>query len=192
MISADGRSDGGALGREAARRVRSDGGIEVRPGLTDRELDAVERRYGFEFADDHRAFLAAGLPAGPGWPDWRDGDPADLRRRLDRPVEGVLFDVEHNGYWHPGWGPPPRRADVVDAAREHLATVPQLVPVYSHRYLPGGRGTWGHPVLSVSQTDVIFYGLDLADYIDAELTGRELVRWDREPRATVPFWRDLV
>jgi hypothetical protein len=33
-----------------------------------------------------------------------------------------------------------------------------MVPVYSHRYLPAGRGTYGQPVLSMHQTDIIFYG----------------------------------
>ena len=32
------------------------------PGLTDAEIDRAEREYGFEFADDHKAFLQAGLP----------------------------------------------------------------------------------------------------------------------------------
>jgi hypothetical protein len=36
--------------------------------LTDTELDAVEARLGFAFADDHRAFLAVTLPVGEKWP----------------------------------------------------------------------------------------------------------------------------
>jgi hypothetical protein len=56
-----------------------------------------------------RAFLAAGLPLNslsPGrqrspWPDWRNADPGDLGERLDWPVTGALFDVQHNALWHP-------------------------------------------------------------------------------------------
>jgi hypothetical protein len=54
--------------------------------------------------DDHRAFLAAGLPVNVPfepeegvsyawerpWPDWRDGDPAAIREQLEWPVDGVL------------------------------------------------------------------------------------------------------
>jgi hypothetical protein len=61
-----------------------------------------------------------------------------------------LFDVEHNAYWHPDWGQRP--ADFGDAlalAGRRLASVPQMVPVCSRRYLPAGRGTFGHPVLSM-------------------------------------------
>lgn len=35
---------------------------EIEPGLSEAEFDRIERDFGFEFADDHRAFLAAGLP----------------------------------------------------------------------------------------------------------------------------------
>ncbi|MGR6998797.1 hypothetical protein ACU686_12820 [Yinghuangia aomiensis] len=80
-------------------------GADVGPGLSEHELDDVEARFGFRFAADHRVFLAAGLPHGsPSWPDWRHGDPENLRARLSWPVDGVLFDVHINGFWHPAWG----------------------------------------------------------------------------------------
>ncbi|MDQ0984314.1 hypothetical protein [Streptomyces sp. V2I9] len=195
-------TDAGArLGEEAARRLARLRRVEILPGLTDIECARVEEEFGFTFADDHRAFLAAGLPVGrpspasrrPGWPDWRDGDRDGLRASLASPVEGVLFDVEHNAFWSPAWGPRPDvLAEALATARAELAGVPRLVPVHSHRYLPAGRGTYGHPVLSIHQTDIIFYGADLADYIDQEAHGSP--RWDDASplRATVPFWRDLV
>jgi len=73
-----------------------------------------------------------------------------------------------------------------------LMQVRPMVPVYSHRYLPAGRGLSGHPVLSMWQTDIIYYGLDLADYIDREFGGRGPGHEPWEPQATVEFWRDLV
>ncbi len=171
---------------EAATALLAALPTEVGPGLSEAELEAVESRYGFAFADDHRAFLKAGLPLGRPWPDWRDGDPHELRGRLDAPAEGVLFDVEH-GFWYPGWGErPDDRQAALDFARERLLDVPQLVPVYAHRYLPAGRGQSGHPVLSVMQTDIIYYGNHLADYLRNEFGGSpsDLSR----TRANVPFW----
>jgi hypothetical protein len=73
-----------------------------------------------------------------------------------------------------------------------LARVPKMVPVYGHRYLPGERGAFGHPVLSMWQTDIIYYGLDLADYIDREFGRRGQGEDPWEPEARVEFWRDLV
>ncbi|MEV6638440.1 hypothetical protein AB0M54_47795, partial [Actinoplanes sp. NPDC051470] len=205
----DQSGDGGrVLGEEALRRLRRRSVCAIKPGLTDAEFGLIEQEFGFQFADDHKAFLAAGLPVNtraepriPGvryahsepWPDWRHADRDKLRGLLDRPSEGVLFDVEHKNFWYASWGPRPTDlASAMAAAKHMLAQVPTMVPVYGHRYLPAGRGTFGHPVLSLWQTDVIYYGFDLADYIDQEFSlsgSREQVG---EPRASVGFWRDLV
>ena len=59
--------------------------------MSDAELDRVEQRYGFEFADDHRAFLSLGLPASSrSRPDWRNGAPEALREKLRWPADGAL------------------------------------------------------------------------------------------------------
>lgn len=201
-------NDGVLLGERAARCLARTGCCEIGPGLTEAEFARIEREYGFEFADDHRAFLAMGLPLnGPlpetegviythakPWPDWRDDDPAKLRDALDWPIEGVLFDVQH-GFWQHEWGERPEAADeAVEVARTQLATVPRMVPIYGHRYLPAGHGSHGHPVLSMWQTDIIYYGSDLVEYVHREFGAPDgspdHVRTN--PRATVPFWRDLV
>ena len=168
----------------------------VDPGLTTADLDGIERRFGFEFADDHRSFLATVLPVGPGWPDWRAADDTVLRTRLARPVAGVLLDVEQAGFWVADWGERPAAPEeALAVARRRLASVPQLVPVHGRHHLPSGRGAAGHAVVSVHRSDVAFSGTDLVDYVHQEFRagpgiGRTDVRW--RPRATVPFWRDLL
>jgi hypothetical protein len=194
-------SEARRLGEEAARRLARTGQYEIGPGLTDAEFARIERDYDFEFADDHRAFLAAGLPLNRPpeegqtwrnpWPDWRDGDPGDLRDQLGWPVEGTLFDVEH-GFWHPSWGQRPAGiSQALSTARQYLARAPKMIPVYGHRYLPAGRGTCGHPVLSIYQTDIIVYGTDLADYINCEFS-RWFISADWTPPPMVPFWSDFL
>ena len=199
-------SDARRLGEEAARRLALTGQHEIGPGLTDAEFARIERDYGFEFADDHRAFLAAGLPlktpepyerSNP-WPDWRDGDPGDLRKMLDWPVEGALFDVQYNDLWHPSWGQRPAdMSTALSTARRHLARAPKMIPVWGHRYLPAGRGTYGHPVLSISQTDILMFGTDLAEYIAIEFLRRSMIPDltpppDWTPPPMVPFWSDFL
>jgi hypothetical protein len=202
---------GECLGAEAARRLAARDGIEVAhpPGvvglrgyvelhspLTQAEITRAQNAFGFEFADDHRAFLATGLPVGDGWPNWRHGTADQLQAALNSPVLGVLFDVEHNAFWDQRWGECPADARArLRLAQHRLAQVPQLVPIYGHRYLPGGRGTFGHPVLSIHQTDIICYGTDLVDYMYQEFdagTGfeRSDPRW--QPRPTVAFWSELI
>jgi hypothetical protein len=190
------------------RRLRQMAVCDIDSGLTDAEFDRIEHEFGFQFADDHRAFLAAGLPVNtrpeprePGvfyahsepWPDWRNGDRDKLRGMLGWPAEGVLFDVEQNSFWYGGWGPRPAdTASALATASRMLARVPAMVPVYGHRYLPGGRGVSGHPVLSMWQSDIIYYGLDLAHYIPREFGPRDPAEEPWEPHATVDFWRDLL
>ncbi|WP_344646968.1 hypothetical protein [Cryptosporangium japonicum] len=180
----------------------------IDPGLSDTEFARIEHEFGFQFADDHRAFLGAGLPVNsrprprqPGviytyaepWPDWRAAIREPLRERLAWPSEGVLFDVENNGFWFDGWGSRPGdTASALAIAARMLAQVPRMVPIYGHRYLPAGRGTFGHPVLSMWQTDIIHYGMNIADYIDREFGRGQTAEVPWEPQATVEFWTDLI
>jgi hypothetical protein len=185
---------GSPLRVEAAQRLVRVGCVDIQPGLTDAEFAVIEQRYGFEFASDHRAFLAEGLPvwaaghddhpdnASWGWPNWRDGDPATLQDQVDHPVT-VVLDAISDGHWPSGWGRRPADPDqAMTEARSRVTDIPRMIPVYAHRYLPAGRDTSAHPVLSIhSLDDTIVYGLDLADYIDQEF---------RRPEISVPFWRD--
>ena len=58
------------------------------------------------------------------------------------------------------------------ATRECMQFVPMLIPIYSHRFLPGAPSPAGSPVFSVYQTDVIYCGSDLAAYVAAEFFRR--------------------
>jgi hypothetical protein len=123
----------GGVGISAARRLAELGRTTIRPGLTAREFDRIEQRFGFEFADDHRAFLAHGLPVWTegdddphkttdmAWPDWRDGDPGRLREQLDFAMEGALHRIK-DGYWHPWWGDqrPTQPSEALRIARDRL------------------------------------------------------------------------
>lgn len=175
----------------SAGRLLSRSDAALASGLTDQELDQVQERLGIEFGPDHRELLALTLPVGAGWPDWRHGTASDLRDRLDWPVTGALFDVRQNGFWPGSWGPRPADpAAAESAARQYLLQAPPLIPVYGHRYLPAAPCEPRAPVFSVYQTDVIYYGHDLEDYLDREFGNR------RRPVPPISrhirFWSDLA
>ena len=162
--------------------------VEFDNGLTDGEVSAVESRFGFRFPPDLREFLQTALPRGPHFPDWRSGDEASLRSWLDQPREGVLFDVEHNGFWLQEWGlRPGSLADALLLASDHIEAAPRLIPIFMHRMMPDDPHLPRNPVLSVHQTDIIYYGFDLADYFRHEfhLPGRE--PWPEHVRP-IRFW----
>jgi hypothetical protein len=168
-------------------------GVDLRAGLSHSEIAGIEGEFGFTFSTDHAALLTAVLPVGDAWVDWRQSDRDDLRSRLEWPTDGVLFDVELNSFWPASWGPRPD--DIISAlavARVRMDAVPTLVPIHSHRYLPAAPAPHLTPVFSVYQTDVIYYGADLLDYIDHEFDQTE---WPWVPRRYGPrigFWSDLA
>lgn len=167
--------------------------VQLNPGLSGSELDHLEQRLGFQFSEEHRAFLQEVLPAGDtAWPDWRHGDPANLALRLAGPVDGVLFDVRENGFWPHSWGERPAdRSDAQAAARRYLQAAPRLVPLYGHRLLPAAPAVAPSPVFSVHQTDVIYYGDDLADYVAHECKLPQPTKASGS-RLRVAFWSDLA
>jgi hypothetical protein len=187
-------AEGAAAGLIAAQRLARFEGIEFRDGLSDPEFARIEQRFNFEFADDHRAFLAAGLPvwaaghdddpskASWGWPNWRDLESDDLRQQVNWPVDCIHHHIAKGGWPH-GWGKRPKTPDAVMIKTQRLlAKVPRLIPVYAHRYLPAGSGTNGHPVLSVhSLNDIMVYGVNLEDYLVQEF---------HETEVSVAFWRE--
>lgn len=170
-----------------------DAGVRLDRGLTEADVKRVEKKFGFTFGADHRALLRTALPLGDTWLNWRHATPAKIRERLQAPVEGVVFDVLNNDFWTTSWGPRPADERAAErTAREHLARVPVLIPLYDRRYLPAAPAPEGSPVFSVHQTDVIIYGADLLDYVDVEFG-------DSEPPTTAPtnrprldFWSDLA
>jgi len=146
-------------------------GAELSAGLSEKELVDVERTYGFTFSPDHREFLTLVQPVGEGWWNWRTDSVETLREQLEWPLEGVLFDVENNGFWPAEWGGTPTDLDEsLSVARAHIATWPRLVPLWGHRFMPAAPAGPGAPVFSVWQTDVIFYGDDLLDYLHREFS----------------------
>jgi hypothetical protein len=158
----------------------------IEPGLTEAEFHRIESQLGFEFADDHRAFLAAGLPADAGWPNWRGGI-RSLQKQMQLPINGILFAVEWNEFWAVGWGArPAKMKDALRSANYHLARAPKLVPVRANHYLPAGRGSSGHPVLSVRQAEVSICAADLATYLGTATAGNTATA------RAVEFWSDLI
>ncbi|MCB9840576.1 MAG: SMI1/KNR4 family protein [Phycisphaeraceae bacterium] len=177
---------------------------EFEPGLDEAELGGVESRHQFRFPPDLRVCLAAAHPVGEGFPNWRtgvrthrggDGAPitSSLADVLSWPTDGIVFDVEQNGLWRPEFGDQPvDPADRRATATTYLRSLPRLIPVYSHRYLPEQPSTPGNPVFSVWQSDVIYYGSDLRDYLAREFNSAPRAPIRVPPWRRIPFWSELA
>lgn len=160
------------------------------PGLTSEEASRAEQLFGFVFPPDLRELLSLVLPLGREFPNWRD--PESVRPRMDWPFQGIAFDIEH-GFWRRNWGTRP--SDTVEAlaiARTAVGEAPKLVPIWGHRYIPADPPEAGNPVLSVYQTDIVFYGGNLRKYLRLECrTISHEEAMSGEVRR-IPFWTELV
>jgi hypothetical protein len=164
-----------------------DRGIKFDVGLNDEDIGAIERQFDFRFPPDLRAFLQTALPIGDGFPDWRNGKPAQLRRMLDTPRDGIVFDVQ-NGLWLTLWGPKPESLEeAVRIVEDLIKSAPTLIPIFIHRMMPDEPRSAGNPVFSVHQTDIIYYGFDLLHYLRQEFGVATWYTAPSEPR-DIRFW----
>ncbi|OWA37670.1 hypothetical protein B9G55_06380 [Saccharibacillus sp. O16] len=169
-------------------------GLHFDPGLNDEEIERAEREYEILFPPDLKELLQTGVPSGEKFPHWRDFSERNvkrIRKQLDWPLQGLLFDVEMNRYWHQDWGDRPSDMEEAKAAATRFyQEVPKLIPVYGHRYLPSAPHEPGNPVFSVWQADVIPYGENLQQYWEIEFGKRPYSDIKFEKLKPIPFWSE--
>ncbi|CAK9320388.1 unnamed protein product [Citrullus colocynthis] len=149
-------------------------GVEVQSGLSVAEFARAEAEFGFVFPPDLRAVLSAGLPVGPGFPDWRaSGARQHLRATLDLPIAAISFQIAKNTFWSKSWGPRPLDPEkALRVARNALKRAPLLIPLFNHCYIPCNPSLAGNPIFSVDENRISFCGLDLSDFFEREFLFR--------------------
>ncbi len=82
-----------------------------------------------------------------------------------------------------------------------MNAAPKLIPVFGHRYLLAEPCAAGNPVLSIYQSDMVIYAVDLYDYFlveFGELIGERNIGHSRLTQVkyaayqTIPFWGDFL
>ncbi|KAH1082281.1 hypothetical protein J1N35_022042 [Gossypium stocksii] len=147
-----------------------DWGFQVQPGLLDAEFARAEAEFGFVFPPDLRAILSAGLPVGPGFPDWRSvGARLHLRASFDLPIAAISFQIARNTLWSKSWGPRPSDPEkALRVARNALKRAPLLIPIFNHCYIPCNPSLAGNPIFFIDETRVFCCGFDLSDFFERE------------------------
>jgi hypothetical protein len=166
-------------------------GVSIQKGLSDKEILTVEHRFEFQFPPDLKFILQSGLPVSEKFPDWRNGDTEEIQGCFNRVADGICFDIEYNDFWIKEWGVKPSKlADAVAVARNYIKSAPRLIPIFVHRYIPAEPNEIGNPVFSIVQTDIIYYGMDLASYLSAEFNFTNPFPTPSKPKH-IRFWTEL-
>ena len=186
-------------------------------GLSEQEIATIEQRYHLRFPPDYRLFLqvlhsvdrprvGAGYADGrtmtpttvPSFYNWQT-DTEAIQRAYEWLVEGLVFDVQQNDLWPQSWGAKPSTAEAQEArVRELVNAAPKLIPVFEHRYLLTEPCEAGNPVLSIYQSDIIIYGVDLHDYFLADfgkligVESSQLTQVKLEAYQMIPFWGEFL
>ena len=175
-------------------------GIEFDKGLSEKEINEIEKMFQFQFPPDLKAFYQKEFPISDGFVNWRIAlnskeESSKIRDRLNWPWEGMVFDIENNSFWVKGWGKIPESLDEkIQIARKHFETYPKLVPIYSHRYIPEYPKRIGNPIFSVYQMDIIYYGANLESYFANEFGFNKTGEYELEeyPKIKVDFWSSIA
>ena len=179
--------------------------IAFESGLSDVEIRAAEKRFGFVFPPDLRSFLLLAMPTGDiplepgkirlgwGFPNWRDLESPDLQKQIEWPCQGILDEVRESEFWLESWGPrASSKSEALAEATARLNAAPKLVPIYSHRYICEEPFVEGNPVISAWGSDIIRVGSNLTVYLSNEFRFSRSAVDVSGDSAKVPFWTEIL
>ncbi len=151
-------------------------------GLTESQIEEVEKKYQVTFTDEHKAFLQIlhsidrkevneYSEESPFFYNWlRDED--EIRYRMNWAFEQILFDVLNPrcNFWLKSWGekPEPKQEKEI-IFKEQFAKSPSLLPITSHRFIVNGHQNKQNPILSIWGSDTIIYGQNFRHYLLNEI-----------------------
>jgi hypothetical protein len=173
-----------------------DKGVIFSDGLNQIEIKKAEKFYNIKFPPDLSEFLQYALPISKGFVNWRDFSDENVNKIkwiLNCPLEGMLFDIEKNGFWMEEWGEKPQDIDeAFQICKQQYDKAPILIPIYFHRYIPSEPYEKGNPVYSVHQTDIIYYGENLESYFQIQFGKGRQEEMKHKNIKEIRFWRDIV
>jgi len=136
------------------------------PGLPEKTVAAIEKELGFPWPDDYRYLFQNVSDPGGVLFRWEDEGGKSYAAIIQRVLEGIEFDVQMNNLWMRRWHERPRYLpDALAIVRNDFPSWPKLLPIYGHRFLAAQPNRAGNPVFSIVQTDIVYYGSDIAHYL---------------------------
>ena len=164
------------------------------PGLSPAEIASIEAQLGFRLPEDF-AYLFQHLQD-PGrvlfpWSNFKKQEYDDMIRWV---LRGIEFDIDRNKFWLERWGKRPAALSAaLEIVRKDFESWPKLLPIHSHRFLAAEPCRRGNPVFSIMQTDIVYYGADLAHYLVNEFIDHDYVLHTHAQQILrIAIWSDLA
>jgi hypothetical protein len=145
-------------------------------GLSPAEIASIEAQLGFRLPEDFAYLFQHLRDPGRVFFPWSNFKKQEYDNSIREVLQGIEFDIDRNKFWMDRWGKrPPTLCAALDVARKDFETWPKLLPVSGHRFLAAEPCRSGNPIFSIVQTDIIYYGADLAHYLLNEFIDHDYV-----------------
>src|SRR5262245_17285956 len=164
------------------------------PGLSPAGIASIEAQLGFPLPDDFAYLFQNIRDPGRVFFPWVSFKKQDYDDRIRWILQGIEFDIEHAKFWMDRWGRRPSALSAaLDIARKDFETWPKLLPISGHRFLAAEPCCPGNLVFSIKQTDIVYYGANLAHYLVHEFVDHDNARHTRAQEIRkIRLWSDLV
>lgn len=168
-------------------------GIEFDKGLNQTEFLKIKQEYGIEFPNELKEFYSFVLPISNNFYNWRDfsnENVSKMKRVLNKPFDDI-YEMADEVFWCKDWGDEPDKNERASVIRQKLKNAPKLIPIYLHRYMPMIKKE-NVPIISICDTDVIYYGENLESYLEVEFGDKKQNDIEFVKIEPILFWSDLL
>lgn len=174
--------------------------IILKKGLSNKDFDKIKKIYNLTFPTDLKMIYENYLPVSTNFYDWSDFSVDNvnyIKEIINRPLDGILFDIEFNKFWMECFGEKTKdlKYNLKIAQKYYENNVYKPIPIYSHRYIPSYPSTENNPIFSIVQTDIIFYGNNIFNYFYIEFSKPQSKlhqKMLKQQKKYTPFWSDIV
>jgi len=164
-------------------------------GMSEAEIANVEEQLDLLLPDDFKYLLQNMKDTGNVMFPWQKFDKEAYDDLMNWVLQGIEFDIEKNAFWLENrWGPRPAELEnCLKVLRNDFPSWPKLLPLMGHRFLPAEPCLADNPVFSIMQTDIIYYGSNLASYLILEfIPGQDHAENIRDISRNIPVWSALT
>ena len=167
--------------------------IKISNGMSEKEIKKVEKIYQIVFPKDYKEMLKEFVLDCNNWRDISEKNISYLKDKINAPIEGIIFDIENNGFWMNEFGNKPKNIqERVNIFLKYIEknNIPKLIPILNNTYMICDENS-EYPIVSVIQKDIIILSNNLINYFEQKLNiSKQNELYFRNIK--IPFWSNII